>query len=231
MTWLNWLSLKVGAKAPSNLLDISGEAPSQPLECDRGLLAKFWLAHVVQQYAQLEKWATTVGLVINDEQCAMLFKQICLFNDVLWSRYLIPDAILARGRIHDDKIAAYIEQWRIDTMQMLYQDERLPLICRDWSIYGTLEEIKIDHDFYAHGTLPENWEKDYYKIQSAHSMKMDGTSWELLARFHLRVWQILNIFQKFESGYIRQVYELWFLQAKRTEMLVNMFHTKVIPIA
>lgn len=229
MNWRAWFGLRADCKATSSF-DTSSEAQEQPLEWDRANLSKLWLSNVLQRYEQLEKWAREVEIVMSDERSAMLFKQICLFNDVLWSHYLIPDAISRTGRIGSDKIADYIEQFRQTTMQMVNQDKRLPQSWRNWDTYGTREEWQIDIDFYTHGTLPKSWEEDYHKVQSVHGMKLDGTSWELLGRFHLRVWQTLNIFKTFESGYIGEVYALWSLQSSYTIVIVEEFRHRIIPV-
>jgi hypothetical protein len=61
----------------------------------------------------------------------------------------------------------------------------MPLFCRNWSIYGIVDEIQMDSYFYSHETCMRAVEEDYHKIKSAHRIIMDASWWELLARFPL----------------------------------------------
>ena len=158
----------------------SERIPNEQIECNIEFLSKTFAAMVTMHLEALQKCAKETGVSISDQQQAALFRQICFFYDALWY-YLLLQRIEETKRIPPDQVGSYIEKFRQEWMEAIYQAEYLPDNLRDWSIDASPEELEADFNLYMHGKLPEDSQADFEKILNLCRISKDGSNLELIA--------------------------------------------------
>jgi len=190
------------------------------------MLGKIYFTMVASHYDKLEEVASETEVSINGLQSVQLFRNVCFFYYSLWY-HLLHSRIQETNRIPQDKAGEFIEAFRNEAMQSITQAESLPENFRNLAIDTGQDEMQVDFSFYMMGKIPAEWEQDYKKILNATQVAQDGSTLELIARLHLRTYQILGLFPKLDP---LGIVLWWNRQSLLPLEYIDKIISKVVPI-
>lgn len=190
-------------------------------------LGYLWAEMVTRHYTELAALAVSAQVLIDREQTARLYRQVCFFYHDLWY-YNLHQRILDTGRIPREQISGYVEEFKQATMETCLIHENVPIRPEDMSIFRQPEEQQEDYDFYTHGKLARpHYEENYAKVLGSIDVEIDGTTRETTSRLHFRTCQILDLSHRMSAYEMR----LWWLtQFELVHENIGTIITKVVPV-
>ena len=202
---------------------VEDQANSGPIEANPELLGRMFIVNVAAHLEGLEKSAQETGIVINDEQWGHLFRQVCLFYDALWYCILLKRIIEIR-KIAPDEASLYVNTLRQKIMEEIREEESFRDYWRFWD--ASQQDVEGDISLYMNGVIPEQCVEDFQKILNATQVKRDGSILELIARLHMRTYQILGLFPKLDP---MGMLIWWNRQAHYALGVAEIMTSKIIP--